>query len=374
MKRLLDPLYAGVLSEDGFRDFLKIAFKELKVVHVGLTELRGQQPTAVMWEGLGHERQDDYVAHYQFIEPWREPTLRILAPGQADVSLIAVPREVLKKTEFFADFLRPAGGVDGIAAMLSRSGDDFSVLSLVTEELDDAALIEHRALVRALVPHVQRVMAVRRVIAQAGHEANLARFAIDQLTAGVLVLSPDLRVLRANPTAERLLAASDGLVTRDGVLEAVDPDDTTRLQAMLRALAEATQADANPSKGGPPVLRLRRTSGALPLSVAALRAPPPPSGSTVARCDLVLFVTDPEASLDPTEGWFVRLFGFTPAEARLARALCLGSTLDEAAATFGTSANTVRVQLKGLFKKTGTHRQAELLRVLLTSMPPVRLR
>ncbi len=205
-------------------------------------------------------------------------------------------------------------------------------------------------------------------------EANVARFATDQLTAGLIVLSPELRLVRTNSAAERLLGARDGLVDRDGVLEAVDLDDTTRLHAMLRALADASSPHADPSTADPPAMRVRRASGAIPLSVAALRAPPLPSAASVARRDVVLFVTDPEASLHPTEGAFVRLFGFTPAEARLARALCQGSTLDEAAAAFGTAANTVRVQLKALFKKTGTHRQAELLRVLLTSIPPVRLR
>jgi DNA-binding CsgD family transcriptional regulator len=56
---------------------------------------------------------------------------------------------------------------------------------------------------------------------------------------------------------------------------------------------------------------------------------------------------------------------FTAAEARLALALVRGATLDEAGEMLGVRKNTVRTQLRVLFDKTDTHRQAELLRVLL---------
>lgn len=59
------------------------------------------------------------------------------------------------------------------------------------------------------------------------------------------------------------------------------------------------------------------------------------------------------------------IIGLTPAEARLASALLQGTSLDEAAAQLGVTRNTIRTQLRGLFIKTDTHRQSDLLRVLL---------
>ena len=53
--------------------------------------------------------------------------------------------------------------------------------------------------------------------------------------------------------------------------------------------------------------------------------------------------------------------GLTQAEARLAVALCEGLSVEEAAARFGVSLATVRAQLKAVFAKTGTRRQAELV-------------
>ena len=59
------------------------------------------------------------------------------------------------------------------------------------------------------------------------------------------------------------------------------------------------------------------------------------------------------------------LFGLTQAEVQLAHALAAGKDLDEIALARGCTRNTVRNQLKQVFSKTGTHRQAELVRLLV---------
>ena len=62
---------------------------------------------------------------------------------------------------------------------------------------------------------------------------------------------------------------------------------------------------------------------------------------------------------------------FSAAEARLARALCHGDSLDEYATDQGLKLPTVKTQLRSVFAKTGTERQASLIR-LLSGIPVVR--
>ena len=62
-------------------------------------------------------------------------------------------------------------------------------------------------------------------------------------------------------------------------------------------------------------------------------------------------------------------FGLTRAEARLALHLVAGETLRCAAVKLSISYETARSQLKSIFKKTRTHRQAELVIVILTALP-----
>jgi DNA-binding CsgD family transcriptional regulator len=63
--------------------------------------------------------------------------------------------------------------------------------------------------------------------------------------------------------------------------------------------------------------------------------------------------------------WLHVTYGCTPREAALAHTLAQGRTLAEAAGALGISVHTARTHLKRVFRKTGTRRQAELLRLVL---------
>ena len=66
-------------------------------------------------------------------------------------------------------------------------------------------------------------------------------------------------------------------------------------------------------------------------------------------------------------------FGLTPAEARLALQLVAGETLRAAAAKLSITYETARTELKNIFNKTGTRRQAELVIVIVTALPRLHL-
>ena len=68
--------------------------------------------------------------------------------------------------------------------------------------------------------------------------------------------------------------------------------------------------------------------------------------------------------------FFTRSYGVTPAELRLLDRLAEGKTVSEAGQVLHISLNTVKSHLKSLFAKTGTSRQAELMRLVLNSTPP----
>lgn len=68
-----------------------------------------------------------------------------------------------------------------------------------------------------------------------------------------------------------------------------------------------------------------------------------------------------------------QLLGLTPALARLAAALAAGETVAEQAEKAGVTQGTARNQLKELFARTGTQRQAELVRVLLSGVAQLRV-
>lgn len=59
------------------------------------------------------------------------------------------------------------------------------------------------------------------------------------------------------------------------------------------------------------------------------------------------------------------LFDLTPAEARIARGLAAGKTVDDLACYNGVSPDTVRVQVRGILEKTGCQRQTDVVSLLV---------
>jgi DNA-binding CsgD family transcriptional regulator len=80
----------------------------------------------------------------------------------------------------------------------------------------------------------------------------------------------------------------------------------------------------------------------------------------------IVLVRERDAHLAPSLRHFMHLYALTRSEARLACILAAGHSLQEAACTLGIAYETARSRLKSICLKTGTHRQAELVKVLVT--------
>jgi len=69
---------------------------------------------------------------------------------------------------------------------------------------------------------------------------------------------------------------------------------------------------------------------------------------------------------------FARLYGLTGGELRVVLAVANGMGAKEAAELLGLSEPTVRTHLQRAFEKTGTSRQAELIKLMMASTPPLK--
>jgi DNA-binding CsgD family transcriptional regulator len=92
----------------------------------------------------------------------------------------------------------------------------------------------------------------------------------------------------------------------------------------------------------------------------------------VVRPRATLFITDPEQTSAPRGQNLREDFSLTPAEAALALEILKTDGLKAAANRLGISLATAHTHLAHVFDKTGTRRQAELVRVILQSQPAIR--
>ena len=186
--------------------------------------------------------------------------------------------------------------------------------------------------------------------------------ALDLLGVAVFVLDGRSHLIDANCAARALLDAGNGLRRLGGMITAVSLEDAARLQA---AIAHASSDDITGVLQQAPVLAVRR-KGLRPLSVAVMRGNAAGSNKFEGEGLVVIHAVDPQGDTDRALLATCTIFGLTGAEARLARLLVGGASLAEAAERLRIQEPTARTYLKQMFLKTGTNRQAALVRLLLT--------
>src|SRR5262249_58997898 len=89
------------------------------------------------------------------------------------------------------------------------------------------------------------------------------------------------------------------------------------------------------------------------------------AGWLAARPSAILFITDPKATALPSREDIRVLFDLTRAQSALAREILRGDGVQAAADRLNIARATARTHLLEIFQKTGTRRQAELVRVIL---------
>src|SRR4029450_5978448 len=100
------------------------------------------------------------------------------------------------------------------------------------------------------------------------------------------------------------------------------------------------------------------------MSASPSRATPGPAASAA-----LVRIQHREDTPVPSHGALQELFGLTPAESRMAASIASGSTVSAYAAEAGVTEETARFRLKQVLAKTGVHRQADLVRIVLSSLP-----
>ena len=216
--------------------------------------------------------------------------------------------------------------------------------------------------VAATMTHTQTILDVIRKVYGA---------VLDRLDVGIILLDAAGRPSFVNARAGGIVAQGDGLTAgRDGVT-ASQPGETRSLRAAIAAMvagvAEAAAVDVRDSDNlSSRRMYLTRPSGRAPLAVTVIPVDGIDSGGRHHAC-AALFVVDPEAPTRIDTCGLGAAYGLTPREATIAALLSRGADLAQAATTLGIGVSSARQYLKRALDKTGTRRQANLVRLVLRS-------
>jgi DNA-binding CsgD family transcriptional regulator len=211
-----------------------------------------------------------------------------------------------------------------------------------------------------ITPHIRRSMLIGKAIDLHRVEAATLADTLDELASGTFIVDATARIIHANLAAHRLIAEADLLRARNGRLSVLEP----RGRSLLELCAAAENGDAAVGKGGIALPLAARTgeryvAHVLPLTSGARRK----AGVSYAAT-AVLFIR--KAGLDmpsPPEA-VTRQFKLTSAEVRVLFAIVQIGGVPEVAPVLGISEQTVKSHLHHIYEKTGTRRQADLVKLV----------
>jgi DNA-binding CsgD family transcriptional regulator/PAS domain-containing protein len=277
-----------------------------------------------------------------------------------------VDEETLHASRVYKEFLGPAG-VEytlGVHFMDESMGYALSVMRGPDSQPFTQA---DSALFGEFVPSVKRAIELHKRLAMLDFEKRLAFEAFDSMPLGLVLVAGDGRVFFANRTAHEISMDRDGFTLANDRFSLHVPGETTKaLDYIGRAVASAQRGEIIAAEG----LSIDRPSGERPYEAVIATVWGNHLRFGLGKLDepvAVLFITDPDRPQEAPPELLQRIYGLTLAEAKVVEQLVTGSSVAEIARTLALSEHTVREHLGVAFEKTGTKRQAELVRRVLSA-------
>jgi DNA-binding CsgD family transcriptional regulator len=217
---------------------------------------------------------------------------------------------------------------------------------------------------RFIYRHIERAVRVGFQLGTMGTMQRMSLELLDDNPLSIFVLDAKGYVLLANRAARALADSDEGLVLNSEGLSLTLREDDTRLQSLIARAATARMPDRVASGGA---MQALRKSGRRPFSILVSPLSRTSLSMTTMHPSVCVIVADPDRDVSPSQDLLRALYGLTRAEARLAVRLAAGEELQAAAGNLGIGYPTARTQLAAIFRKTGTRRQGELVKILLLS-------
>lgn len=200
----------------------------------------------------------------------------------------------------------------------------------------------------ALTSELSRIVSFAEKVWDIAVGASLAAF--DQFNCPAVLLDSRGRVTQINRPADALFGPD--LAVHHGRIHAGDRASDSRLQALIGTTIQEPSDPVVVERDGSPWL----LAEAIPVTSFV--------HDLFNGGDVLLFFTNLAAEAAPADDVLRHVFHLTPAEARLASRFAAGGGIEAVRADLAIGRETARTQLRAVFDKTGTRRQAELVALL----------
>jgi DNA-binding CsgD family transcriptional regulator len=369
-------LYEAVLEPDGLEkalptvttavggDGMILLGQDLRTERVEFTASSGFGPKVAAAKATACEAA--------MMAPW----LSALRFNVALQSSAVMPDRDFVRSDFYNESVR-ATGTFYAALAAPRYTPHHRSFAAICRVLGSADFnIESIRTLRVLVPHLVTALRVRHQFGEAKLHARSAYAVLNRLQVGIVLTDAAARPRFVNTRAEAIAAEADGFYLGSRGITAALPAETRALQRAIAAAATVT-AKLSQSDTTDTILRSATSSAEarVHLSRPSLRAPltvivMPLSdvsldGTWGAPHQVAVFVIEPDRPPEINTRALAETYRLAPREVQVAKLLAQGHRPAQIASELGIGVGTVREHLKRVLAKTDTHRQADLVRLLL---------
>jgi DNA-binding CsgD family transcriptional regulator len=301
-----------------------------------------------------------YFEKYIKLDPMGTACLTVDVGEVFSNSMLVPPSEFIE-TRFYQEWVKPQGWIDNILVVLERSGTSQAEHLVVRHERDGIADEAARQRMRLIVPHLRRAVLIGKVLNFRTAEAATFADVLDGISAGVLLIDAHGRILHANASGQSLLLEGSVLRATGGKLAANDAEAEGALHDLFLAAGSGDATVDTRSIGVTLASREgeRHVAHVLPLTSGARRQ----TGRNYAAA-ASLFVRRAALDIPSPPEVIAKTFKLTPSELRVLLGIVEVGGLRETAEALGISAGTAKTHLLRVFGKTGTRRQAELVKLV----------
>jgi DNA-binding CsgD family transcriptional regulator len=279
-----------------------------------------------------------------------------------------MPYHEFVETRSYREWGQPQGLVDVLNVALDKTPTSAAMFCIFRHERDGLVDDEMRRRMRVIVPHVRRAVLIGRVIDLSTSQAASFADTLDGMRHAMLLVDAFARIVHANAAGHALLA--EGTVLR-AVGRKLAAHDERAEQLLHETFLAAGNGDAAVGIKGIAVPLMgqngeHHVAHVLPLTSGERRR----AGASYAAVAALLVH---KAALDapsPPE-IIAKTYKLTPTELRVLLAVVEVGGVPEVAEALGIAETTVRFHLRALFEKTGTHRQADLVKLVAGFTSPL---
>lgn len=268
-------------------------------------------------------------------------------------------------SEFEVDFMRPQSMDDGLFVRLAAGKVPAVFLAVAPKTCAPFATAMRVEFVRGLIRHLEQSLRAQEHLSTQSRYAGELTAVVDAVGHGVVIARAGGEIVHLNANARTILLAGDGLGISSNRVAATQSSVNARLQRMISGALPT--GHVGPASGGSTACH--RPTGKRPY---VIHVQPISGPASAASGTALITIVDPEHACEPPKSLLQRIFQLTNTEAEVALRVLRGDGLKPIATDMALSRATVSTHLQHIFDKTGTHRQAELVRVLLAITPPIR--